>query len=114
MKKFVVNIANDTNYDFTLHFSEDVTINVEANLVEVNTWEFQYFVFHNKKWHMMDIEKGKITSFFGNQELLNDEKMKEMEKALVELIQRLKCHPTYRLKLLHILDKKTRYMWERI
>lgn len=114
MEKIIVNVASDTNYDFTLHFSEDMTLNVEANVAEANTWEFQYFVFLDKKWHMMDIEKGKITNFFGNRELLDEQKMREMQKALNELVQQLKNHPTYRLKLLHILDQKTRYMWERV
>lgn len=89
---------------FRLMLSKELTLGININCSNY-IWEWDYAL-----WDDGDLEWVKLE----NERFVLKNKTLDVTKNFHEFIRLLKCHPKYRLKLIHKVDDKIRPLWDKV
>jgi hypothetical protein len=110
MKKFnVLEVGNII--EFRLKLNEEMTVSFHIKQKETGN-EWHYFLINKLEWETFHLS-GDTFYAHAYLEKANEIRIK-VENGFYELLRQIKNHPSYRLKVMHILTDEMRELWDAV
>lgn len=115
MKK--IEIMADRNDYLSIRLYMERKKSVDINIVKntfKNCWTWSYSHFKYEGWETVKVKEKRFLAEENNKIENSKENSKEINDAFYEVIRQLKYHPSYRLKVMNMLDDEIRKVWDLI
>lgn len=100
-------------YWFQLKINEKMRVEIDTSLLD-GIWKWSYFCFIEDHGENHFETKDKVFLPINLSESLSKEISEKINNAFYELIRQMKTHPSYRLKVIHVLNDELREIWDTI
>jgi len=103
MNEFYKVVSDDQEKHFRMMINTEMTLGINMSCSK-NVWEWNYALWDEGGYEGVKLE---------NEKFILKNKTLDVTKNFHEFIRLIKCHPKYRLRMIHKLDDKIRTVWNK-